>query len=84
MILVPVGDDDADQVLQPVLDEREVGEHKVDAGQCRIGEGHAEIDHQPFAVAPVQVDIHPDLAGAAERQEDQFVSRCHYVPLLRL
>ena len=40
-------------------------------------EQHAAIHHDPFALVgravAVGVEIHADLAGAAERQEDEFV-----------
>ena len=39
-----------------------------------IAEGDAEIDHQPFAVMAVEIEIHPDLAAAAQRQEQELVA----------
>ena len=77
MVLVAVGQDDAEQVLPPPLDEVEVGQHEVDAGIGGIGEGQAEVDHHPFAVAAVEIDVHADLARAAERAEEEFVVGGH-------
>jgi hypothetical protein len=77
VVLVRVGEDDAEQAVEPLLNELEVGEHQVDAGVVGIGEPHAEVDHQPLAIAAVEVDVHADLARAAEREEQQFVSGGH-------
>ena len=49
MVLMRVGQDDAEQVVAPFLDEVEIGEDQVDAGIVGRREGHAEIDHQPLA-----------------------------------
>ena len=38
-----------------------------------VGEGDAAIDHQPLPSIAVEGEVHADLAGAAERQEDQLV-----------
>ena len=73
MVLVRVGEHDADEVLHPFLDELEIGEDEVDPRILAPREGHAEIDHQPLALAAVEIDVHADLARAAQRQEQQFV-----------
>ena len=72
MVLMAVGEDDAEQVVALLLDEVEVGQDQLDAGIVGIGEGQAEIDHQPFALAAVEIDVHADLARAAEREEEEF------------
>ena len=77
MVLMPVGQHDPEQILVPLFDEGEIGQDQVDAGIGRIGEGHAEIDHHPFAVAAVEIDVHADLARAAEREEEQFFAGFH-------
>ncbi len=77
VILMAVRDDDAEQVVDPVLDEGQIGQDHVDAGILRIGEGDAEIDHHPLALAAVQVDVHADFAGAAKATEKEFVLRSH-------
>ena len=74
MVLVAMRQDDAEQVVAPLLDERQVGQDQVDAGVRRIGEGHAEVDHHPLAAAAVEVDVHADLTRPAKGQEDQFVA----------
>ena len=42
-------------------------------GMSIVAEGDAEIDHQPLAGMAVEVEVHADLAGAAQRQEQQLV-----------
>ena len=36
--------------------------------------GNTKIDHQPLAAIAVEIEVHADLAGPAQRQEDQFVA----------
>ena len=38
-----------------------------------VAEGDAAIDDQPLAAIAVEVEVHPDLARPAERQEEQRV-----------
>ena len=63
------------------VDERDIGIDQLDAGKIRPGEGHAAIDHDPFAPArraeAVKRGIHADLAETAERDEDEFVGAVH-------
>ena len=77
MILMRMGDDEADEILPHLLDETGVGDHHVDARELRSREGDAAIDHQPFHAAlrakAIKGEIHPDLAKASERHEDEFV-----------
>lgn len=76
MVFMRMRDDDAAQIGEVLLDEACVGQHQVDARQAGIGEGHSDIDDNPFARAgrPVAVksEVHADLADAAERHEDEF------------
>src|SRR3546814_6262537 len=86
MILMAMGEDDAGQHLAALLDEGEIGQDDVDAGIMGIGEGDAEIDHQPFAVAAVEIDVHAELARAAKREEEEFVTGLHalsFFPVVR-
>ena len=79
MILVRVGQHQADEIVAMLLDEGGIGHDHVDARHRLVAEGHAEIDHQPLAGIAVEVEVHADLARAAERQEQQLValaSRC--------
>ena len=86
MVLVGVGDDDAGEILLALLDEGGIGHHDLDARHGVVAEGDAEIDHQPLAGVAVEVEVHADLARAAERDEQQLVGRTGTVMffLLRL
>ena len=73
VILMRMGDDDRLQPVRLRLDERGVRRHQVDAGRgVHVAECDAAIDHQPAAVLgrsyAVEIHVHADLAGAAERQ----------------
>gem|GEM_PF-6332979 len=82
MVLMAVGEDDAEQVGAALLDEGEVGQDQLHARIERVGEGQAEIDHHPLALAAVEIDVHADLARAAEREEEEFLAGFHDVPIL--
>ena len=77
MVFVAVGEDDTQEVLAAFLDEGEIGEDKLDARVSGVGKGHAEVDHDPFAVAAVEVDVHADLARTAEREEEELFTGFH-------
>ena len=77
VILMPVRQHDADQIVEAFLDEGQVGQDHVDAGIARVRKGDAAVDHHPFALAAIQIDVHADLAGAAERAEQKFVLGSH-------
>ena len=47
----------------------EVGQNQLDARIIRAGEGQAEIDDDPLAAAAVEIDVHANLARAAEGDE---------------
>ncbi len=79
MVLMPVGQDDADQFLAALLDEFQFGQDQVDPRIIGVGEGQAEIDHQPFALGAVEIDVHANLARPAEGQEKQFFAGSHSV-----
>ena len=87
VVLVRMGDDDADQILLRLLDETEVRHDEIDARQVLTGEGDAEIDHQPlarvFGAVAVQGAIHADLAQAAERDEHELAVIRHLGATLR-
>ena len=80
MVLMAVGEDDAEQIGAMLLDEGEIGQDQLDARIIGIGEGQAEIDHHPFALAAVEIDVHADLARAAEREEEEFFAGFHASP----
>ena len=76
MILVRVGDDDADEVALDLLHEAQVGHDEIGPRRLVAGEGEAEIDHQPLAAArraeAVKRAVHPDLAQAAQGHEHEL------------
>ena len=74
MVLVGMGQHDREQVLPTLFDKGRIRHEHVDPGQRVACEGDAEIDHQPLALAGVEVEVHADLAGPAERQEVQRVA----------
>ena len=88
MVLVRMGDDDADKVLLDLFDKSDVGKDEIDAGQFVAGEGDADIDQQPFApfgwAEAVEGAVHADLAEAAKRREDQFVLVSHTLDAFRV
>jgi hypothetical protein len=73
MILVRMGEDEPDQVPHPLPDEGDVGHDDLDARRRFIAEGDAEIDHQPLAGMAVEVEVHADLARAAEGEEQELI-----------
>ncbi len=76
MVLMRVGDDDAAQPVEILLDEAGVGQDQVDARMRGVRKGDADIDDDPFALIgrPIakEGEVHADLADAAERREDKF------------
>src|SRR5438270_2854013 len=77
MNLMAMRQDNACETLLLSFDELEVGKDQLDSRVGRVGEGEAEVDHDPLAAAAVQIDVHADLAGAAEGDEKQFFSGNH-------
>ena len=84
MVLVRVGQDNAEELVLAILDELRVGHNDVHARCACISEGHAQIDNHPLALACAaiaeQVEVHSDLAGPSEREEYKvFFSLSHSV-----
>jgi hypothetical protein len=73
MVLVGMGEDQAAQALAPLGDEARIGQDDLDPGQGLVGEAEAEVDHHPLAAVAVEVEVHADLAGPAERHEEERV-----------
>ena len=78
MVFVRVRQDEADERLLFGGDEAQIRKHDVSARLRVARKGDAEIDHEPLPVlgraVTVEIDVHADLAQAAERQEYEFVS----------
>ena len=71
VVLVPVGEDEADDVVHAVLNPREIRQDQVDAGLCLFGEENATVHDQELA--PVLEDVHvaADLAETSQRDHSQ-------------
>ena len=69
MVLMAVRQDDPDQPLLLALDELKIGEDEIDPGIFGVGERQAEVGHDPLPAAAVEIDVHADLARAAEGAE---------------
>ena len=80
MVLVPVGQDNAGEAVPLAFDELEVRKNEIDARVIGVGESEAEVDHQPFALRAVEIDVHADLARSAERAEQQLFAWSHLRP----
>src|SRR3954447_16972859 len=80
MVLVTMGQDDPREPFLLFLDELEIGQDQVDPRIARIGEGQAEVDHDPLPAAAVEIDVHADLAGAAQGDEQKFFAGDHFEP----
>src|SRR5206468_12178576 len=78
--LVAVGQNDSGKPVLLFLDELEIRQDQLDARIIGTGEGQPEVDHDPLAAAAVEIDVHADLARAAERAEQQFFAGNHLAP----
>ena len=77
MVFVRVGEHEADDVAALLDQEADVRQDEIDAGQVFFAaERDAAIDDQPFSpgtvAKAVDREIHPDLADAAERRENEL------------
>ena len=77
MVLMPVGQHEAGKLFAPRLDEAEVRKDHVDPGHAVVGEGDSQIDHQPASLIMIEVRVHADLAGAAQRYEQEVRRSIH-------
>jgi hypothetical protein len=69
MILMRVGDHQAQQLVPPLDQEPRIGHHDLDLGILAAAEADAAVNREPLALAPVQVEVHADFARPAEGQE---------------
>jgi hypothetical protein len=74
MILVRVGDDEGAEIALAFGQETNIRHHDLDIWARGIAEADAAIDRKPSAVGVVQIQIHADLTGPAERQEGKIVA----------
>jgi hypothetical protein len=61
MILMAMGQHDAEQIVGAFLDESSDRAGSARPRIAGIGKGQAEIDHHPFALGAIKIDVHADL-----------------------
>ena len=66
VVLVAVGEHDAEDVVEAVADGAEVGQDQVDAGLVLLGEEHAAVDDEELAVDLEDGHVAADLAETAD------------------
>ena len=71
VVLVPVGQHDRVDLVQPVPDPGEVGQDHVDAGLVLLGEQHAAVDDEQSPGVLEHGHVATDLAEPAERNDPQ-------------
>ncbi|GAA3216401.1 hypothetical protein GCM10020256_18670 [Streptomyces thermocoprophilus] len=71
VVLVPVGEHDALDVVEAVPDGREVRQDQVDSGLLLLGEEHSAVDDQQTATVLEDRHVPADLTEAAERGDPQ-------------
>jgi len=76
MVFMRVRDHEAGQPVPPLGDIGRVGDHDVHFRVFRAAEPHAAIHREPSVGTAVEVEVHADLAGAAQGQKGQIRSRC--------
>src|SRR4051794_11164155 len=79
MVFVAVSQHDSGEPFLLVFDELQIREDQFDPWIVRACEIKAEIDHDPLASTAVEIDVHANLARAAERDEQKFFSGDHVV-----
>ena len=81
VIFMGMGEHDGENVFGALFEKTDIRHDDIDAGRIGLAaEQHPAIDHDPFALVrrpeAIGVEIHTDLARAAERKQDQFVAMC--------
>src|SRR5262245_64893574 len=75
MILVAVGEHEADEIAAALLDEADLGHDDLDARRALVAEGDAEVDHQPLAAIAIEIEVHADLPCPAQGAEQELAGR---------
>ena len=77
MILMPMGDDEAEQIFANGFEKANIGQNKFYARQIRPGKANAQINQNPFSFCfrakAVKRGIHADFAKPTEGREHQFI-----------
>src|SRR6185369_588033 len=78
MVLMRVGQHDAEEIASFLDQKANVRKDKIDAGELLAGKGDANVDRDPLALTlgaePVESEIHADLADPTQWRKDQFVA----------
>src|SRR5262249_56540556 len=77
MVLVCMGEHDAEQIAAFFDEIADVGENEINTGEIVPGKRNAEIDCDPLPMPlpaqSIEREVHADFAYSAERREDEFV-----------
>src|ERR1700751_440109 len=83
MILVRVGEHEAENIASLLHQIADVRHDEIDAGQRVVSESNPEIDRDPLPAVlvteAVDREIHADLANPAKRREHEFVGGAHHL-----
>ena len=69
MVFVAVGQHEADDVVETIIEVGEVGKNEVDAGLVLFGEEDAAVNDEQLAVVLEHGHVASDFAEAAERDD---------------
>ena len=72
VVLVPVGQDDAADVRDALLEPRDVRDHQVDAEHLLLREHQAGVDHHDVVAAAEREHVAADLAESPERDQREL------------
>ena len=73
MILMRMRRHDPEQAIAAFDDKAGIGHDDFEPRLRIVSEGDAAIDDQPVALIPVNIQVHPDFARAAERDKEERV-----------
>src|SRR6266480_3026230 len=81
MILMRMGEHEAEKIVPLLHQVANVRHDEIDAGQRVVGKSNAEIDRNPLpallVAEAVNREIHADLAGPAKRREHEISGGVH-------
>ena len=81
MILMRMGEHEAEKIVPLLHQVANVRHDEIDAGQRVVGKSNAEIDRNPLpallVAEAVNREIHADLAGPAKRREHEISGEVH-------
>ncbi len=81
MVFMAMRQHDAEQVLFAVFDKFQIRQNNLYPGIFIAGKCDAEVNHQPFALTAIEVDVHANLVRPAKREEQKFIFWvCHAPP----